>query len=407
MSRIYSIILLLLTSISVYNPALSQDDGAISTKRDFPIGIVSFGASVTSGALGADFFIDGYIKKAGADLFIFPVGDNGSSRPFAAVSDQVVGAYFGVDPSIAVTSNPMGGNYGVLPQGGPFNAASMETALSAVSKAEYWDINGPVATRITLSWNAGSDINTLTNNTGTSKLTIAGWNGTQWVHIPSTVDANSIFGTPSTAASGSLTTDAALVPDTYNVYTLAALSEGALPVVLISFDAFARESASHLEWLTASEVNSSHFEIERSGDAKVWQYLDRVKAVKEAKSGTQSEHYSFTDAQPLAGPGFYRLKMVDNDGTFAYSRIAKVNHDLSADLRVFPNPVAEKLFFTGTHARKMHSTQLIDPNGRTIYSSNKPAPDGIDVSRMVPGLYVLKFSFVDGLSKSYKVLISR
>jgi hypothetical protein len=408
MPRIYSIILLLLILASVYNPVVSQDDGAISTKRDLPIGIVSFGTSVTSGVLGNDNFIDGYIKKAGTETFVFPVGDNGSFRPFAAFPEQVVGAYFGVDPSVAVTSNPTGGNYGVLPAGGPFNASSIESVLSAVSKTEYWDINGPASTRITLSWDANSDINTLTAGRGLTKLTIAGWNGSQWVNIASTVDVNSIFEAPSTLAAGSLTTDAAIAPDTYNVYTLAAMSDGALPVVLVSFDASTRENASYLEWVTASEINSSHFEIERSADAKSWSYVDKVGAIKDAAvSGANPERYDFTDIHPLHGINFYRLKMVDRDGTFAYSRIAKVDHGADSELHVFPNPVAERLFLTGTQAQNVRTADLVDPNGRTIYSSKKMDNDGIDVSRMPQGLYQLKFSFVDGLSKSYKVLISR
>lgn len=407
MSRIYSIILFLF-SMLVCTPASSQDDGAISTKRDLPIGIVSFGISVTSGVLGNGNFVDGYIKKAGTETFIFPVGDNGSFRPFAAAPEQVVGAYFGVDPSVAVTSNPTGGNYGVLPAGGPFNATIVESVLSAVSKKEYWDINGPASTRVTLSWDANSDINTLTAGRGLTKLTIAGWNGSKWVNIASTVDVNSIFNAPSTLTAGSLTTDAAIAPDTYNVYTLAAISDEALPVVLVSFDASAGENASYLEWVTASEINSSHFEIERSADAKSWSYVDQVRAVTDAAvSGTNPERYDFTDIRPLDGINFYRLKMVDNDGTFAYSRIAKVDHGADDELHVFPNPVAERLFLTGTRAKNVRTAHLVDPNGRTIYSSTKLESDGIDVSRMPQGLYLLKFSFIDGLSKSYKVLISR
>ncbi|WP_176885131.1 T9SS type A sorting domain-containing protein [Dyadobacter soli] len=391
----------------------AQDNSAIFTKRDSPIGIVSFGSAVTSGVLGEGAFIDGYIKKSGSDAFIFPVGDNGAFRPFAVNSDQAIGAYYGVNPAVAVTSNPAGGDYGVLPEGGPFNTGSLMSELIAVSTSEYWDINGTSPTRITLSWNDNSAVNALVTNRGLSKLTIAGWDGTKWVNLPASVDATSLFGQPSTASSGSLTTLLDIVPNTYNVYTLGALRDGALPVVLVSFTGVARERTSYLEWRTSEEVNASHFEIERSSDAKSWRKIGNVAARGEGiATPSAPSHYTFTDDNPLNGSNFYRMKMVDiasdgKDGAFAYSRIVKVEFNGQPELAVYPNPVAEKLFFSQSIQQNLASARLVDAAGRTVFASREVSGDGIDVSRMPPGLYMLKFSFTDGLSKSYKVLISR
>lgn len=413
MTRICSIILLFLVFSDFNRLACAQGSSAIFTKRDSPIGIVNFGPAVTSGVLGEGGFIDGYVKKAGSESFIFPVGDNGVFRPFAAASDQAIGAYYGVNPAVAVTSNPAGGDYGVLPEGGPFNTGSLGEGLAAVSTREYWDINGSSPSRITLSWNENSAVNALVTNRGLSKLSIAGWNGSKWVNLPSTVDATSIFGQPSTASSGSLTTILNIVPDTYNVYTLSALSDGALPVVLVSFTAAAREHASYLEWRTSEELNSSHFEIERSSDARSWQLIGRVMARGEGiATPSASLRYDFTDENPLNGTNFYRLKMVDRatgdqEAAFAYSRIVKTEMDGQADWVVYPNPVAEKLFFSPTVRQNLSAAHLTDAGGRIVYASREHIGEGIDVSGMPPGLYLLKFSFTDGLSKSYKVLISR
>lgn len=392
--------------------ASAQDGSVFFTKRDSPIGIVNFGAAVTSGVLGEGAFIDGYIKKAGSDPFIFPVGDNGAFRPFSVASDQATGAYYGVNPAVAVTSNPAGGDYGALPAGGPFNTAILGDGLAAVSTREYWDINGTSPSRITLSWNDNSAVNALVTNRGLSKLSIAGWDGSKWVNLPATVDNTSLFGQPSTPSSGSLTTILEVVPDAYNVYTLSALSEGALPVVLVSFTGVARERMSYLEWATSEEINSSHFEIERSDDAKSWRRIGSVEAHgTDMVSALVPTRYSFTDASPLGGSNFYRLKMVDRatDGAaaFAYSRIVKVDIGQQPDWAVYPNPVAEKLFFSRMIRQNLASAQLTDAGGRTVYASREASHEGIDVSRMPPGLYMLKFSFTDGLSKSYKVLINR
>lgn len=413
MPRICSITLLTLFFLGSGRLVSAQDHSAIFTKRDLPFGVVSFGAAVTSGVLGEAVFIDGYVKKAGTDSFIFPVGDNGVFRPFATSSDQALGAYYGVNPAVAVTSNPAGGDYGVLPAGGPFSTANLVDGLAAVSTTEYWDINGTSPGKITLSWNDNSAVNTLVTNRGLSKLTIAGWDGNKWVNLPATVDATSLFGQPSTASSGSLTTILDVVPDTYNVYTLGALRDGALPVVLVSFTAVAREQATYIEWFTSQEVNSSHFEVERSDDAKSWRQIGQVTARGEGvATASASMQYDFIDGNPLGGTNFYRLKMVDRavgdeDGASAYSRIVKVNMDSQSDWAVYPNPVAEKLFFSQNIKQNLASARLTDASGRTVYASREVSREGIDVSLMPPGLYLLKCSFTDGLSKSFKVLINR
>lgn len=413
MSRICSITLSVLFFLGGSGGVSAQDNSAIFTKRDSPIGIVSFGAAVTSGVLGDGKFIDGYIKKSGSEPFIFPVGDNGALRPFSVGSDQAIGAYYGVNPAVAVTSNPAGGDYGVLPEGGPFSTSSMGEGLAAISTSEYWDINGTSPSRITLSWNSSSAVNALVTDRGLSKLTIAGWDGTKWVNLPANVDATSLFGQPSTETSGSLTTILDVVPNTYNVYTLAALRDGALPVVLVRFTAVAREHTSYLEWSTSEEVNSSHFDIERSDDAQSWQLIGSVAARGNGiTTSSAPSRYEFTDKNPLGGNNFYRLKMVDRatnsgDEPFAYSRIVKVAMDGLPDWAVYPNPVAEKLFFSPDIRQNLASARLTDAGGRTVYASRAVSGDGIDVSRMPAGLYLLKFSFTDGLSKSYKVLINR
>ena len=100
---------------------LSQ--GIIGTERatNSSFGFLQ-GASWLNAADGA--FVDGYVKTYGTGAFIFPIGDNGKYRP-AAVSAAVTAlpasaAYYGVDPTTAVTSALQGGNEIPLPTGAPF-----------------------------------------------------------------------------------------------------------------------------------------------------------------------------------------------------------------------------------------------------------------------------------------------
>lgn len=169
-------------------------------------------------------FIDGYARTYGTGAFTFPIGDNGKYRPAAVSAASTAlpasAAYYGANPTTAITTALQGGNEIALPTGAPFAISSKGTGVSAVTNKEYWDIKGATAAKISLTWDATSAISTLTSAT-LANLTIVGWNGTQWVKIPSTVDATSILGAASTLTGGSITTDAAITPNTYTVYSFA------------------------------------------------------------------------------------------------------------------------------------------------------------------------------------------
>ncbi|GAB3028163.1 hypothetical protein [Spirosoma pulveris] len=200
--------------------------GIVGTERSGPQGFLSFSAGASHINASDNAFVDGYAKTYNTTAFVFPIGDNNKYRP-AAVSaasliEPITAAYYGVSPTTAITSSLKGGNEPALPSGGPFSITAKETALLAVDGVEYWDIDGTLSTRITLTWDANSNVSTLTAGNLTS-LTIAGWDGTKWVIIPSTMDATSILGSASTSTAGSITTTFSLAPNTYQVYTLASL----------------------------------------------------------------------------------------------------------------------------------------------------------------------------------------
>jgi hypothetical protein len=153
--------------------------GVILTERAAGnFGVLNFaGDNLTSTGASDAGYVDGYVRKYGTGTFVFPVGDNGALGQFAASADGTMGAYFHADANTAVTSNLFtGSDYAALPNGGPFATSSVGTNVDVVSTAEYWDIDGANATPLTLTWDAGSAIGTLTTNQ-LSKLTIVGWDG--------------------------------------------------------------------------------------------------------------------------------------------------------------------------------------------------------------------------------------
>jgi len=93
---------------------------------------------------------------------------------------------------------------------------------------------------------------------------------------------------------------------------------GPLPVELISFTAHAKKANVTLNWVTASELNNDYFEIERSMDGRSFQKIDRVKG---AGTSDITLNYNYKDIKPQKGQNYYRLKQVDFDGTFSFTKM--------------------------------------------------------------------------------------
>jgi hypothetical protein len=174
-----------------------------------------------------------------------------------------------------------------------------------------------------------------------------------------------------------------------------------LPVRLVDFSAKSVENASHLEWLTAEEENVSHFEIQRSADARTWTALpENTPAV-----GQGGHRYNAVDASPLAGMNYYRLKMVDFDQTFAYSQIVSVDfaHAGGSPVVLFPNPVTDKLFIRAGN-RRVSKVLLQSLSGNQLYASTEN-PQEVDVRKLASGVHFVTIHYSDGSKSAHKIVI--
>ena len=177
----------------------------------------------------------------------------------------------------------------------------------------------------------------------------------------------------------------------------------ALPVKLQSFLASKNEQTVLLEWTTTEEYNSESFDIERSLNGKNWTSLGTVKASGQSNSDT---HYMFSDANPVHGNNFYRLKMIDFDNTFAYSIIRNVNLDKKSDLAIisYPNPVSDRVYIQMKDWTQVKTIQLIGANGQIIYDSFGKLVNQINVKNLATGVYVLRLTLRDGSVVTGKVV---
>jgi hypothetical protein len=117
------------------------------------------------------------------------------------------------------------------------------------------------------------------------------------------------------------------------------INSGALPVELVSFTASVEKNDISLNWQTTTEKNSNKFEIQRSlASANNWVSIGTVKAADLSNSPKQ---YSFTDNKLQSGKYQYRLKMIDNDGTYQYSSVENAEVAIPKDFAIsqnYPNP---------------------------------------------------------------------
>jgi hypothetical protein len=115
-------------------------------------------------------------------------------------------------------------------------------------------------------------------------------------------------------------------------------NDAPLPVELSSFTSNVNGRNIQLNWLTKTEKNSDKFVIEREAIGANWEAIGSVKA---AVLSNSPKNYSYTDTKLQSGKYQYRLKMVDNDGSFSYSSVEAAQVAIPKDFAVsqnYPNP---------------------------------------------------------------------
>lgn len=163
-----------------------------------------------------------------------------------------------------------------------------------------------------------------------------------------------------------------------------------LPVELVHFTAKPLEKSVHLAWETASEDRNAHFAVERSSDGFAFYSIGRV-----AGKGTTSQTsvYTFTDANPLSGTSYYRLKQVDEDSSYTYSHVVPVQlQERQASFTVYPTLTAGLLQVEAPQGQNAFHVAVYDLGGRQVWQQQLLSAESIctlDVSSLQPGSYVL------------------
>ena len=184
-----------------------------------------------------------------------------------------------------------------------------------------------------------------------------------------------------------------------------------LPVELLEFEGKAEKKANILDWTTAKEENASHFVLEKAvGQPQKFVGIGERKANNVSTNTPQ--YYTFTDAQP-SQLDYYRLKMVDKNGQFSYSKTISLARSERIKVDIFPNPAAHFVNINVTsEGTKNINIDLFDLSGKLIarQANDKQGLDKntfvFDMNDIPNGVYTAAVT-IDGKQSFHKFAVTK
>ncbi|HMC87153.1 MAG TPA: T9SS type A sorting domain-containing protein, partial [Chitinophagaceae bacterium] len=367
--------LVTLTNNVTINAILSFASGKISIDNyNLTIG--------TSGSItGAS--TNNYAIAVGSGTFIQQV-TNGGSKTFPV---GTITAYIPAIVTLTAGSTTDNFSVSVLPlvythgvTGSVVSAGSVN-ATWLITEGTAGGSNGTVA----LQWPASLELSGF--NRSLSRL--AHYTGGSWD-----------YGASDIAASGS--NPYTVVRTGFNSFSPFAVSMvNVLPVAWLNIKGFHKWGNNYIEWATASEQNNQYFEVEYAENGLNFSEAGRVVATGNSNN---IRHYSFIHTNIITPILYYRIKQVDIDERFSYSRIIQVSSktNMVSQVTIAPNPTSNFANITVyVDKASILSLSITDNSGRVIYSANKNVLSGnnnitIDLSGQGSGIYQLKLNDGNG-----------
>ncbi len=361
----------------ILNFNLDLDQGILKTDS---INILILEEEATITGANENSYIDGPIEKRGTsnDIFLLPLGDKGIYGPIqiSPVTDPnsvIRGEFFFGDPP------PIGG---------------IPPDLNRINDNQHWVIDrvaGTEPVNVVMHWLDGeqSEISDM------DSITTAYFNQTtgEWVNA----GRGTVTGGNGPGVSGSIGSDMLGDPPPIGAVTITigtVSTNSVLPAELVEFNANKKNATVLLNWTTASEINVSHFEIERSLDGIEFIKIGSHDAIGDAVTTTS---YNFHDKQPRTGTNYYRLKTIDLDGSESLSRIVSAGFQNLDHPVAVPNPVREQLLIIGLDLNSYQAmVEIYNSTGQVLFQQEIGINDGKlelqmkDVNITFQGTYFLR-----------------
>ncbi len=169
-------------------------------------------------------------------------------------------------------------------------------------------------------------------------------------------------------------------------------TSGPTPVILSNYRIQrSNNNEVSVSWQTDQEISSDRFEIERSYNNSSYEKIGTVLA---AGFSSIIKTYIFSDkVNNSRNVSFYRIKMIDKDGTFAYTETKSVKASgAKSDMVVFPNPCHGSAKITITEFDEPTEIQLMDVSGRLVKSVLSTNSNTTEINNLQKGTYFVRIS---------------
>jgi Secretion system C-terminal sorting domain len=201
-----------------------------------------------------------------------------------------------------------------------------------------------------------------------------------WLGANSLSSAENTFLTAYNAASGTWKNRINLQGFTYFTYTMMPASP-ALPLQLIDFKGFTKNNNHYLSWGIENAHSVKGFDIEKSNNGKHFESIAFIPFSAE-------KTFSFEDKNSTSS-AYYRLKIIDDDGRFEYSKIIFLEKNNPDEIEIYPNPVHDFLNILNFNPKNESDFEIINTLGQSVLTG-KINSQTIDLQVLIKGVYFLK-----------------
>ncbi|PZR25660.1 MAG: hypothetical protein DI535_17145 [Citrobacter freundii] len=164
-----------------------------------------------------------------------------------------------------------------------------------------------------------------------------------------------------------------------------------LPVTWLYVKGEIKADRSFISWATATEEETDKFLVEHSTDG---QHFATIGEVKAAGNSGSTQHYNFTHDKPVKGMNYYRIKQLDKNGKFTYSKaLHLLYHPDQREVMIAPNPASDNLYIISGTGNELQKAELYDMSGKLILTRQLGSGQqvyGIDINTLNKGVYIIK-----------------
>ena len=179
----------------------------------------------------------------------------------------------------------------------------------------------------------------------------------------------------------------------------------ALPVNLIAFNAQSVNKKVQLFWRVSNELNFKQYIIEWSKDGINFQQLAIMLA---RGTGANNLSYIYEHANPMHANNFYRLKLVDDNGSFQYSPIRQISMNKMEDVFVYPNPAKNMVNIQYNTNNQNDIVSIMDAVGKIVkqqlLNNNSTA---INISELANGIYTIRVIQNNKVINNQKLIVNK